>query len=161
LWVYFFGRHIFTTVMPKRMCWIPQARRECDVESPTMVTEKHKATTTREIETMSSTVQVKSKTVQDRDVISFRKEYGSEEHEVFVPTDQATQVLLSLLSVVNEDKDEGKQFVLARKGDLANGETTAISDEMVKTTVVESAVRELYDDNTAKAVATILDGDAE
>jgi hypothetical protein len=126
-----------------------------------MAIEKHKATTTREIETMSSTVQVKSKTVQDRDVISFRKEYGSEEHEVFVPTDQATQVLLSLLSVVNEDKDDSKQFVLARKGDLANGETAAISDEMVKTTVVESAVRELYDDNTAKAVATILDGDAE
>jgi len=110
---------------------------------------------------MSSTVQVKAKTVQDRDVISFRKEYGSEEHEVFVPTDQATQVLLSLLSVVNDGKEDGEQFVLARKGDLANGEKSAISDEMVKTTVVESAVRELYDDNTAKAVATILDGDAE
>jgi len=110
---------------------------------------------------MSSTIQVQAKTVQDRDVISFRKEYGSEEHEVFVPTDQATQVLLSLLSVVNDTKDtDDAQFVLARKGDLANGDTGAISDDLVKATVVETAVRELYDDNTANAVATVLDGDA-
>jgi hypothetical protein len=107
---------------------------------------------------MSSTVQVQSKTVRDRDVISFRKEYGSEEHEVLVPTDQATQVLLSLLSVMNDGKDDSEQFVLARKGDLANGDSGAISDELVKATVVESAVRELYDDDTAKAVQTILNG---
>lgn len=109
---------------------------------------------------MSSTVQVQSKTVRDRDVISFRKKYGSEEHEVLVPTDQATQVLLSMLSVLNDDKADGEQFVLARKGDLANGNKTAISDTLVKQTVIETAVRELYDDDTASAVATILDGDA-
>jgi hypothetical protein len=107
---------------------------------------------------MSSTVQVKAKTVKDRDVISFRKEYGSEEHEVLVPTDQATHVLLSLLSVLNDGKDDSGQFVLARKGDLANGDTNTVGDDLAKATVVKSAVRELYDDDTAKAVQTILNG---
>lgn len=108
---------------------------------------------------MSSTVQVSEKTVTNRDVISFRKEYNGEEHEVFFPQDQATQVLLNLLSVVNDSKNGDEKYVLARKGDLANGES--LSDTLAKETVVTSAVRELYDDNTAKAVATILDGDAE
>ena len=107
---------------------------------------------------MSSQVQVKRKTVQDRDVISFRKEYGSEEHEVFCPEDQALQVLMNLLGVVNEGKEDSKQFVLARKGDVANADSHIASDEIVKAMVVESAVRELYDDNTAKAVGTILNG---
>lgn len=106
---------------------------------------------------MNSTVQVKRKTVQDRDVISFRKEYGSEEHEVFAPTDQATQLLLSLLSVVNEGKaDDNEKFVLARKGDLANGDNGVASDDMVKEVVVESVVRELYDDTAADAVSSVL-----
>jgi len=108
---------------------------------------------------MSSQVEVKRKTVQDRDVISFRKEYGSEEHEVFVPQDQALQVLLNLLGVVNDRKEnEDEQFVLSRKRDVANGDSHVVSDDVVKSTVVETTVRELYDDNTAKAVSTILNG---
>jgi len=131
-------------------------RRESDVESLSVADRNHKATTTR-VKPMSSTVQVQRKTVQDRDVISFRKEYGSEEHEVFAPTDQATQLLLSLLSVVNEGKEnEQEMFVLARKGDLANGDNGVASDEMVKEVVIESVVRELYDDTAADAVSSIL-----
>jgi len=107
---------------------------------------------------MPSTIEVKPKTVQDRDVISFRKEYGSEEHEVFCPEDQALQVLMNLIGVVNDGKEEEKQFVLSRKRDVANGDTQPIADDVVKATVVETTVRELYDDNTAKAVGTILNG---
>lgn len=107
---------------------------------------------------MSSTVQVQSKTVRDRDVISFRKEYGSEEHEVFVPVDQAPQVLLSLLSVINDGKVDDEKFVLTRKGHIANGDAGTVGDDLVKATVVETAVGALYDDDTAKAVGTILNG---
>jgi hypothetical protein len=109
---------------------------------------------------MTSTVQVQEKTVTNRDVVSFRKEYNGEEHEVFFPQDQATQVLLSLLTVVNDSKEGEEQLVLARKGDLANG-GSSVSDTMVKETVVTSAVRELYDENTAGAVKTLLNGDSE
>lgn len=132
---------------------------DCERENPIQHGGLGTAQDTGEHERMTSTVQVQAKTVQDRDVISFRKEYGSEQHEVFVPQDQSTQVLLNLLSVVNDNKEDSEQFVLARKGDLANGDSKAVSDELVKTTVVESAVRELYDDDTAKAVSTILDGE--
>lgn len=145
--------------MPNKIVLDTETRRESDAESVTVADAKHKATTRPKVNPMSSTVQVQAKTVQDRDVISFHKEYGSEEHEVFAPKDQATQVLLNLLSVVNDGKNDDEQFVLARKGDLANGDSKAVSDELVKTTVVESAVRELYDDDTAKAVSTILDGE--
>jgi len=107
---------------------------------------------------MSTQIEVRRKTVQDRDVISFRKEYGSEEHEVFVPKDQALQVLLNLIGVVNDGKEEEQQFVLSRKRDVANGDSHVVSDDVVKSTVIETTVRELYDDNTAKAVATILNG---
>jgi len=108
---------------------------------------------------MTSTVQVQEKTVTNRDVVSFRKEYNGEEHEVFFPQDQTTQVLLSLLSVVNESKEGDDQFVLARKGDLGNGDVETATDSMVKETVVTAAVRELYDDDTASAVGTLLGGE--
>jgi len=135
-----------------------ETRSECAVESATVAGARPQGHHNTRIERMPSTIEVKPKTVQDRDVISFRKEYGSEEHEVLVPTDQATQVLLSLLSVLNDGKDDSEQFVLARKGDLANGDTNTVGDDLAKATVVKSAVRELYDDDTAKAVQTILNG---
>jgi len=68
---------------------------------------------------MTSTVEVREKTVNNREVIAFVKEYNQEQHEVFVPKQQATQVLLDLLATVNEQKEEqSNQFVLIRKSEL-------------------------------------------
>lgn len=68
---------------------------------------------------MTSTIQVSEKTVNGRTVIAFRKEYADEEHEVFAPKEQATQIMLDLLATVNDSKDsESDQFVLVRKSEL-------------------------------------------
>lgn len=109
---------------------------------------------------MTSTIQVKEKTVNNREVISFSKEYSGEEHEVFAPKEQATQVLLSILAILNEDKKNGNQYILTRKGDIGAADASVVDGDMLKADVVETVVRELYDENTAKAVNTILNGDS-
>jgi len=69
---------------------------------------------------MPSTVQVTERTVNDRDVISFSKEYNGEEHEVMFPVEQGAQVLLDLLSALNQHKDDPERFVLIRKGEVGH-----------------------------------------
>jgi len=67
---------------------------------------------------MSSEVQVREQTVNGRDVIVLTKEYGGETHELYVPMDQAYQVLFNLLATVNDRKEESMQHVLIRKNEL-------------------------------------------
>jgi len=107
---------------------------------------------------MSSTIQVKAKTVNNREVISFSKLYGGEEHEVFAPTNQGTQVMLSLLSIINDGKDEDEQFVFVRKRDLGGvGEVDTVQDgNVVKRQAVGAVVETFWDDNKAIQVQNLL-----
>jgi len=108
---------------------------------------------------MPSPIHVRQKTVQDRDVISIRKEYAGETHEVYVPTEDTTQLLLNLLGVINDGKADDRKFVLARKGTVGEN-TDSLGDDLIKKTTVKAIVRELYDDDTANAVVTLLNGEA-
>jgi len=68
---------------------------------------------------MSSTIQIREKTVNGRDVIAFTKEYADETHEVFAPNEQGTQILFNLLATINDRKEQQKdEFVLVRKSEL-------------------------------------------
>jgi hypothetical protein len=107
---------------------------------------------------MPSTIQVTEKTVNNRDVISFSKEYSGEQHEVFAPKEHATQVMLDVLSIVNQPKEESQELVLARKGDLG-GDIASVDGELLKASVVQSVVSELYDEQTASDVAHTLNGE--
>lgn len=109
---------------------------------------------------MPSTVQVKEKTVNNRDVISFSKEYSGETHEVFAPKEQATQVLLNILTVANKDKADPEQLVLARKGDIG-GDVETVNGEMLKETVAMSVIESLYDEHAAREVTKFLNGDTD
>lgn len=96
--------------------------------------------------------------MNNRRVLSFSKEYGGEEHEVFAPEEQATQVLISILTILNEGRPEAEQFVLARKGDIGSGDMANAGVEMMKETTVESVVGELYNDEMAAEVVAVLNG---
>ena len=67
---------------------------------------------------MTSTIEITEKTVNNRDVIAFKKSYADEEHEVFAPEEQGVQMLLDLLATVNKQKDREEQFVLVRKSEV-------------------------------------------
>ena len=67
---------------------------------------------------MTSTIEITEKTVNNRDVIAFKKSYADEEHEVFAPEEQGVQMLLDLLATVNKQKDRDEQFVLVRKSEV-------------------------------------------
>jgi len=67
---------------------------------------------------MTSTIEITEKTVNNRDVIAFKKSYADEEHEVFAPDEQGVQMLLDLLATVNKQKDREEQFVLVRKSEV-------------------------------------------
>ena len=67
---------------------------------------------------MTSAVEITQKTVNNRDVIAFKKSYADEEHEVFAPEEQGIQMLLDLLATVNEGKERENQFVLIRKSEV-------------------------------------------
>lgn len=100
---------------------------------------------------MPSTVQVSEKTVNNRDVISFAKEYAGEEHEVMCPTEQGTQVLLDLLSVLNQHKDEPDRFVLIRKGEVGHLDDVdpIPNGDEYKRQAAYSVVESLFDEQTA------------
>jgi len=104
---------------------------------------------------MPSVIEVKEKTVNNREVISFSKHYRDEEHEVFAPKEHATQVLLSLLAIVNQDKPDTEQLVLARKGQVGDGGAEPVDGELVKKEVLMAVARELFDDDTAAAVEIV------
>lgn len=106
---------------------------------------------------MASTIQVKEKTVNNREVISFSKEYRGQEHEVFAPKEHATQVLLSLLAILNQGTPVEKQFVLARKGDIGAEDVQTVDSEMAKSNAVRALVAELFDDETAVDVEELLE----
>lgn len=109
---------------------------------------------------MTSTVQIKRKTVQDRELISFTKEYGGEEHEVMVPTNQAVQVLATFLEAVNQDLDREREFVLMRRESVGmiDAEPVETQNE-IKLSVLRNVVESLYDGDTADKVADSLNGD--
>ena len=67
---------------------------------------------------MTSTIEITEKTVNNRDVIAFKKSYADDEHEVFAPEEQGVQMLLDLLATVNKQKDREEQFVLVRKSEV-------------------------------------------
>ena len=67
---------------------------------------------------MTSTIEITEKTVNNRDVIAFKKSYADEEHEVFAPEEQGVQMLLDLLATVNKQKGRDEQFVLVRKSEV-------------------------------------------
>lgn len=67
---------------------------------------------------MSSSIEITTKTVNNREVIAFAKNYADEEHEVFAPEEQGTQMLLDLLATVNQGKESEEQFVLVRKSEV-------------------------------------------
>lgn len=105
--------------------------------------------------TMPSVIEVREKTVNSRDVISFSKVYADEEHEVFAPKEHAVQVLLQLLAVINEDKDDDGRFLLVRKGQVGDGDVEPVDDELVKREVLAAVARELFDDDAAEAVKIV------
>jgi len=108
---------------------------------------------------MTSTIEVKKKTVGDREVISFSKLYSGEEHEVFAPTNQGIQVMLSLLTTINDEKDEDDQFVLVRKRDVGglNVEKVDANDELYKREAVRSVVESFFDDEMANQVQSLIE----
>jgi len=112
---------------------------------------------------MVSTIQVREKTVNNRDVISFAKEYADEEHEVFCPTEQSTQLLLDLLSVVNQDKDESDQFVLVRKSDVGKLDEVEVvaNGDAYKKQAVTAVVSSLFDEQTAADAVLAIEGESE
>lgn len=68
---------------------------------------------------MQSTISVTEKTVNNRDVVVLTKEYNNEVHEVFIPRDQLTQVVIQLLATMNDQKNNQKdELVLIRKSEL-------------------------------------------
>jgi len=104
-------------------------------------------------------IQVREKTVNSRDVISFSKEYADEEHEVFAPQEQGVQVLLDLLNVVNETHDDG--LVLVRKSQLGkvnNVETLTNGGELRKQ-VLADVTETLFDIQTKTDVLDVLELD--
>lgn len=109
---------------------------------------------------MTSTIEVAEKTVNNREVISFTKEYADEEHEVFCPKEQGTQLVFNLLSVVNAEKDDEDRFVLVRKGDVGYMDREATGDtQRPKMEALSTVVEALYDSKTAKDVIKAIEGD--
>lgn len=108
---------------------------------------------------MSSTVEVKRKTVQDRELISFTKEYAGEEHEVMFPVNQGVQVLATLVDAVNQDLDRGREFVLMRRESVGmiDAEPESTQNEL-KAGVLRSVVETLYDGDAADKVTAALNG---
>lgn len=104
---------------------------------------------------MPNVIEVKEKTVNIREVISFSKHYRDEEHEVFAPKEHATQVLLQLLAVVNQDKPPSEQLVLARMGQVGDGTAAPVDGELLKKEVLMAVARELFDEDTAAAVEIV------
>lgn len=98
---------------------------------------------------MTSTVQVKRSEAGGRDVYSISKTYRGEEHEVIFPLDQDMQVLVNLISTINEDKPREEQFVLMRRNAVGRVENDGIDTKTMKTAVLQAVVRELFDDEIA------------
>jgi len=109
---------------------------------------------------MSSIIEVKEKTVNNREVIAFVKQWADEEHEVFAPVEHGTQILLSVLSVVNEGKDADDRLLLVRQRDVGKTEPEPYpTDGELKRDAVVSVARELVGEDAAAEVALALDGD--
>lgn len=104
---------------------------------------------------MTSTVEVKRSEAGGREVYSISKTYRGEEHEVIFPLNQDVQVLVNLISTINEGKPEGDQFVLMRRNAVGR-EDNGQDIETVKTAVLQSVVQELFGDETAKEVMEVV-----
>lgn len=107
---------------------------------------------------MTSTVEVKRSEAGGREVYSISKTYRGEEHEVIFPLDQDVQVLVNLISTINQDKPREDQFVLMRRNAVGESGNGSADTRTIKLAVLQSVVRELFDDETAGDVlATIED----
>lgn len=108
---------------------------------------------------MPSVIETKTKTVNNREVIAFVKQWADEEHEVFAPKEHATQILLSVLSVVNDGKDADDRLLLVRQRDVGepNPEPYPTNGQLKRDAVVGMA-RELVGEDAAADVALALNG---
>jgi len=106
---------------------------------------------------MPSVIKVKEKTVNNRVVVSFSKNYADQEYQVFVPKEHATEILRSLLEILNEDNADGEELVLLRKGQVGNGDGVETLDgELLKEQVLVNLADTLFDGDTALAVEQAL-----
>jgi len=106
---------------------------------------------------MTSTVEVKRSEAGGRDVYSISKTYRGEEHEVIFPLNQDIQVLVNLISTINEGKDKADQFVLMRRNAVGrDGDGVNANEQAIKQTAVQSIVQEFYGEDTAERVTEVI-----
>jgi len=110
---------------------------------------------------MTSTVEVKRSEAGGREVYSISKTYRGEEHEVIFPLDQDVQVLINLISTINEDLPREDQFVLMRRNAVGQDGEGAIDTRSVKLAVLQSVVAELFDADAAALVKKQLESEPE
>lgn len=106
---------------------------------------------------MTSTVEVKRSEAGGREVYSISKVYRGEEHEVIFPLNQDIQVLVNLISTINEGKDKDDQFVLMRRNAVGReGDGVGANEQAIKESAVQTIVQEFYDQDTAEQVTEVI-----
>jgi hypothetical protein len=108
---------------------------------------------------MPSPIQVTEKTIHDRDVISIRKEYGGDEHEVMCPVEDGIQLLFNIMSLVNDTRDKADEFVLVRKSDVGRLHRTdgASRTKQSRKDALAQVTTALFDEQIANDVVVAVD----